>query len=394
VVHRWMKGWRRRATARGCVAGLALGADGLHWVVLCGGGAAPEQVLAAQSRAMPLTGERGGAEPLAHALRVLLQDAPSPVTALYLALPDAQVERHVQALPAQLQPEDVQFQLQAEMAARFPDLGPQACLAYRCLSPQEGGQEAGPTLLHEVVAAPRGVVQTWQQLADRVGVRLGGIGVCEDLLALCPEPSQVGATEGVALTRQQHAAYASARMAWHAGAFNLCPDRRRIGRGAWRRWMHPLVGCAVLGVALGVVLGGWFGLPQVLALSTEPPSGPPIVAQLTQSDAPLPDDDSRVLRTPVQDVPLTRLRYVGTLAREGVLQALVQVVDDPTTAVPADASMPVHRVAEGDGIGADAGRVQRIASEALHIRQWRPAPGGGWLNEVVLLPLLQAGSGQ
>lgn len=398
-MYRFITGWRRR-----CVAGLDMTSQGLHWVVVLDSMDESRQVLVAQSLAAPVMWTPIGAlaqpESLARILRALLQEAPCKVDALYLALPDEHVVQHRLSLSDQLEPEDVNFQIQAEMSALFPDLEGAACIDHRCL-PCAGAAVVTMPRVHEAVAAHRVAVQSLQHLARLAGVRLGAVGVRGEALALLPDARKSDTSAGLVVAPEQATAYALASLSWRVGTFNLLANCTPLGQDARRRRLHRLAGCAVLGIA---VVGVWDdALTWVTGmLGVDQRAGAPQVTSVMAASSELqsetgdehspPEFDQAVTRTPLQEVPLARLRYVGTISRESISQALVQVVDDPAAKAHADVQAPVHRVAVGDGMGPDAGRLQRIAPEALHVRQWLQVASGAWRSEEVVLPLQDGGT--
>lgn len=71
-------------------------------------------------------------------------------------------------------------------------------------------------------------------------------------------------------------------------------------------------------------------------------------------------------RQPLEQFRLAQLRMVGTLATSGVEHALV-----------ADPSGTIHRVAVGDYLGTDNGRITAISRQAIALRETvRDGPGG------------------
>lgn len=71
-------------------------------------------------------------------------------------------------------------------------------------------------------------------------------------------------------------------------------------------------------------------------------------------------------RQPLEQFRLAQLRMVGTLATGGMEHALV-----------ADPSGTIHRVAVGDYLGADNGRITAISRQAIALRETvRDGPGG------------------
>lgn len=77
--------------------------------------------------------------------------------------------------------------------------------------------------------------------------------------------------------------------------------------------------------------------------------------------------------------PRDHLHYVGHIAQDGHVQALVHASDSP--------AHPVYRVRLGDYLGQDLGRVEAITDEGLRVRELLREPSGAWLPREVMLPL-------
>lgn len=80
-----------------------------------------------------------------------------------------------------------------------------------------------------------------------------------------------------------------------------------------------------------------------------------------------PDFDRR--REFLENFPLDTLRMVGTLEIEGVNYALIRDNDNV-----------VHRVAEGNYMGGNHGRVARVRSDRVELVELYEDPRGGWLE--------------
>jgi Tfp pilus assembly protein PilP len=91
----------------------------------------------------------------------------------------------------------------------------------------------------------------------------------------------------------------------------------------------------------------------------------------------------RRTRSPLEALPLERLRYVGRISQDGVQQALLRGSETTGAALPA----PIYRVAVGDYVGQDFGRVQTIAFDKLTLRELARDPQGVWQPRDVTLQL-------
>lgn len=91
--------------------------------------------------------------------------------------------------------------------------------------------------------------------------------------------------------------------------------------------------------------------------------------------------DLRRAREPLESVALTSLAMVGSVRHGSALDALLQ------------SGPRVLRVAVGQYLGADHGRVTAIDEQALHYREVLKDAGGAWRERRGSLPLQAAGAG-
>jgi Tfp pilus assembly protein PilP len=95
----------------------------------------------------------------------------------------------------------------------------------------------------------------------------------------------------------------------------------------------------------------------------------------------------RRTRTHLETLPRERLRYVGRVSQDGLQQALLRWSE--TTSIATHA--PIYRVAVGDYVGQDFGRVQSIAADQLTLRELVRNAQGVWQPRDVTL-LLEDGA--
>lgn len=69
----------------------------------------------------------------------------------------------------------------------------------------------------------------------------------------------------------------------------------------------------------------------------------------------------------LENFPIDSLKMVGTMEREGRMWALV---------VDKDGSL--HRITQGNYVGLNDGKIQKITEEKIFIREIIPSPTGGW----------------
>jgi len=88
-------------------------------------------------------------------------------------------------------------------------------------------------------------------------------------------------------------------------------------------------------------------------------------------------------RTHLEALPRERLRYVGRISQDGLHQALLRLIEPTSTAL----HVPIYRVAVGDYVGQDFGRVQTIGTDQLTLRELVRNAQGVWQPREVTLPL-------
>jgi len=91
----------------------------------------------------------------------------------------------------------------------------------------------------------------------------------------------------------------------------------------------------------------------------------------------------RRTRSHLEALPRERLRYVGRISQDGLHQALLRGYEITSAAAYA----PIYRVAVGDYVGQDFGRVQMIGTDQLTLRELVPNAQGVWQPREVILPL-------
>lgn len=99
-------------------------------------------------------------------------------------------------------------------------------------------------------------------------------------------------------------------------------------------------------------------------LPAEEDDAAPAVADFA---GPRPDPDRR--REELEGYSLDTMRMVGTLAQQEQMWGLVQTTDGT-----------IHRVQEGNYMGANHGRIVRINDDAIELTELVPTGTGGWLE--------------
>lgn len=117
------------------------------------------------------------------------------------------------------------------------------------------------------------------------------------------------------------------------------------------------------------------GIPDPFAdrLQEETPPQEAVVAG-TGGIAPDPNRPREALEA----FPLDSLRMVGTLSRERQLWALIRAPDET-----------VNRVALGNYLGQNHGRVMGIAPDAVQLTEIIPTASGGWMEREAALAIVE-----
>ncbi len=84
-------------------------------------------------------------------------------------------------------------------------------------------------------------------------------------------------------------------------------------------------------------------------------------------------------REALESYPIDSLMMVGTLARGGVLMALLK-----------DKTGTIHRAYLGNYIGQNSGKIQQINEKSINITEWLMDGKGEWREHEVIIPLMKA----
>jgi hypothetical protein len=259
---------RRRQTL--VVGGFNVWGDVAHLVVLTGSTHAAGRVLCAEILALPegsvVQGQLAQPEVLGLWLKDWLSRRDIHLNGLYVAVPDAEVNRGDLSLPFDLQPDDVAFQMAAELQAT-PD-APALCWDYReddrffpaaSATPNPDATLLEDQRVYSWATVPRTRVDAWQQFALSAGLRLLAVKPHDDaeanthnhaLMAQLP-PAQVG------LAIQHGTALGLALGAWHESGFNFLPHRAMKQRALRRHWLQRMAAGTLSGALLALGAAVW-----------------------------------------------------------------------------------------------------------------------------------------
>ena len=257
---RWTSWLPRSRSPRLRVVGLDIGPEHCCLVVLSGSFSQPDRVCRAERLALPdgfvVHGEVLQPLALGHWLKSHLQVGDAQPTLAYLGLDSACVSQHSVSLAAGLSPEDVAFQLQAEVQSLWSDWpggGHEVCMDY-VLDAQPEDAEPGPASeqRYRVQVAPRLRVEALQRVAQIAGLKAMGVEPREDAaqraqqshtLPMWPEAR-------AALTLSCDEALGLALRAWHDVGTNFLPHREHAQQVLRRAWLLRATVCAMGGACL------------------------------------------------------------------------------------------------------------------------------------------------
>jgi len=259
--------WPRRRPARLCVGGLDLQGDGAHWVTLAGSALAADSVCCAEILTFPegcvVQHQLVQPQVLGRWFKDWLNARDLHIDALYVAVSDAEVMRGTLRLPLDLQPDDVAFQMAAELQS--PPATPAVCWDY-CEDdtfselPPDSEQPAQQRV-YGWATTPQARVDAWKQFALAAGLRVSAVTPREEALALTQQSGLIAqlsaANAGLAL--QYDVALGLALGAWQSVRFNFLPHRVMKLQALRRRWG--------LRVAVGAFAGGLLAVGAAVWMS-------------------------------------------------------------------------------------------------------------------------------
>ena len=262
---RWTSRLPRSRSRRLSVVGLDIGPEACSLVVLSGSPSQPDSVCCAERLELPAGlvahGEVLQSVALGQWLQRYLEAGDYQPQLAYLGLDSACVSNHLVSLAVGLSPEDVAFQLQAEVQSLLPDHANEVCIDYvlDAESAPAGEQR------YLVQAAPRLRVEALRRVAQIAGLKAEVVEPRQDAaqrtershaLAALPQAS-------AALALQCDEAFGLALRAWHDEGANFLPHREDTQHVLRRAWLLGVAVCAMGGAFLAA------GFAMVLASAAQ-----------------------------------------------------------------------------------------------------------------------------
>jgi len=265
---RWTSWWPLSRSRRLSVMGLDVGPEVCSLVVLNGSPAHPDAVCCAERLELPkgwmAQGEVLQALELGQWLRTYLQAGDYRPHMAYIGLDSACVSNHLVTLTADLSPDDVAFQLQAEVQSLQPDDVTEVCIDYRIdteLAP--AGEQR-----YWVQAVPRPRVEVLQRVAQLAGVKAVVVEPRQDAVHRTERSDAWGTLPQahVVLALQCEAAFGLALRAWHGEGTNFLTHREDTHHVLRRAWLLGVVmwitGGAFLAAGFAMVMASVAGNKQ------------------------------------------------------------------------------------------------------------------------------------
>lgn len=249
---RWTKWLHRSRLRRLSVVGLDIGPEACSFVVLSGSTRQLDSVCCAEILDLPdgcvAKGEVLQSLALGQWLRTYLDEGDYQPTLAFIGLDSACVSNHIVTLAAGLSPEDVSFQLQAEVQSVLPEYAGEVCIDYVVdTEPASAGEQA-----YLVQAAPRPQVEALQRIAQAAGLKAQVIEPRHDAFRRTEQNHVFAALPqaSVALALQCSEAFGLALRAWHEEGANFLPHREHTQGVLRRTWLLGVAACAMGGAFL------------------------------------------------------------------------------------------------------------------------------------------------
>lgn len=264
---RWTSWWPRLSPRHFSVVGLDVGPDACCLVVLRGLPSQPDRVCCAERLALPegLVAHGEVLQPAALGvwLRTYLKTSGCQPEWAYLGLDSACVSHHLVSLAAGLSPDDVVFQLQAEVQSILPEHASDVCIDY------SADTQASPVgeSRYWVQAAPRLRVEALQRVAQHAGFKAVVVEPRQDAAHRAAQ-SHALLPNRAALAPHCSEALGLALRAWHDGGVNFLPHREGAQRVLGRAWWLGVAVCAMAGAFWAA---GFAMLVASAAQSKQPP---------------------------------------------------------------------------------------------------------------------------
>lgn len=258
---RWTSWWPRFHSGRLCVVGLDVGPDACRLVVLSGASERLDTVSCAERLALPddwvVDGEVLHPEALGQSLRTYLDVGGHQPTLVYLGLDDTCVSQHFITLVAGLSPDDVAFQLHAELQSMGAGHVSDLCVDYGLdAEPAETGYQR-----YWVRTVPRRRVATLVRVAQAAGLKAAVVEPRQEALHRTRHPQTLVALPqvSVSLALQCSEAFGLALRAWDEAGVNFLPHRQAHQQAVRRAWLLGVAVCGMGGACLAA------GVATVLA---------------------------------------------------------------------------------------------------------------------------------
>ena len=246
---RWTS-WLPLARSRTlCVVGLDIGPEVCSLVVLTGSTLQAQSVCCAERLTLPegcfASGEVLRPEALGQWLRSYLDMGDYQASGLFIGIDGAGVSNHRMRVAAGLSPDDVLFQLQAELQSLLPQPTEPMCIDYSVDTEQAAAGEQ----MYGVQAVSEHAVARLMRVAHAAGLKLCVIEPRHEAAARTEVQGVLSGLPqaGAALALQHAEAFGAALRAWHGAGCNFLPHRRTSEHALRRVWFLGMSLCLMGG---------------------------------------------------------------------------------------------------------------------------------------------------
>lgn len=262
---RWTSWLPRSRPRRLSVMGLDIGPEVCRLVVLSGSPNQPDSLCCAETLDLPeglvMHGEVLQSVSFGQWLRAYLDEGDYQPTLAYIGIDSTCVSNHIVTLASRLSPDDVEFQLKAEVRSMLPEYAAEVCIDYTVDSELAPVGQQG----YLVQAAPRPQVEALQRVAQAAGLKARVIEPRHEASQRTEKSHYFAALPqaSVALALQYDEAFGLALRAWHEEGVNFLPHRENTQHVLRRAWLLGMAVCAMGGAFLAA------GFAMVMASAAE-----------------------------------------------------------------------------------------------------------------------------
>lgn len=253
----WLSPWRQ---VRRTVAGLALQAGGVDWVIMAGTPLAPDTLCCAEHLKLPVQLQTalaaGNMQAVGAWLRGFVRERDHQVEGVCLAVDDAWVSTYMVNLPQALSGDDVHFQLMAELEALHVQGLSHTCVAYTPVAADLTPESLSAVQRYQVGVIAQARVEALEHMAQAADMRVLAIEPSAEAVQRTQSSDNLSAlpVASVALGLQCEVAFGLALGAWTNTGLRFSPSPAQQARHMRRLWWTRTAAVLSVGVVSGGVL--------------------------------------------------------------------------------------------------------------------------------------------